>query len=60
MNTGEYGTCAFCRADKPLTRQYLHAKNKPTVGDGFVLIRYCVECGLLERVSSRKWWKFWV
>lgn len=47
----EYGTCDFCRADKPLMRQYLHAKNKPAVGDGFSITRYCEECGLLEKIS---------
>jgi len=46
----EIGTCSFCRAEKPVMRQYLHAKNKPKVGDGFDFIRYCADCGLSEIV----------
>lgn len=48
----EINTCAFCRAVTNVSRQYLHAKNKPKVGDGFDYIYYCNDCGLLETVST--------
>lgn len=47
MNS-ETNTCAFCRNVTEVNRQYLHAKNKPLVGDGFAFILYCNDCGLLE------------
>ena len=50
----EMGTCNFCRAEKPVLRQYLHAKNKPAVGDGFEYISYCQECGLREEVLDKQ------
>ncbi len=52
----EVDTCDFCRAERPVLRQYLNAKNKPIVGDGFVFIRYCNDCGLAEEIieSSSK------
>lgn len=46
----ETNTCNFCRAETQVVRQYLHAKNKPMVGDGFAYIYYCKDCGLLEDV----------
>lgn len=51
MNT-EQNTCAFCRAVTQVSRQYLHAKNKPLVGDGFDFIYYCNDCGLLETIKT--------
>lgn len=48
MNTQEINTCSFCRNVTSVRRQYLHAKIKPMVGDGFDYIYYCNECGLLE------------
>ena len=48
--TSETNTCSFCRRETEVLRQYLHAKNKPTVGDGFVYIYYCSECGLKEDI----------
>ena len=48
----EQGTCDFCRNVTSVARQYLHAKNKPTVGDGFTFIRYCYPCGLLEYLAT--------
>ena len=53
MNAQEINTCSFCRADKPVLRQYLHAKNKPAVGDGFSFVYYCNECGLAETVIQQ-------
>ena len=50
MSAQEINTCSFCRAERPVLRQYLHAKNKPTVGDGSDFIYYCDECGIKERV----------
>jgi hypothetical protein len=50
LGSQEINTCAFCRTDKPVLRAYLHAKNKPAVGDGFDFIYYCAECGLKENV----------
>lgn len=47
----ETNTCAFCRNVTEVNRQYLHAKNKPMVGDGFDFIRYCNDCGLLEYMA---------
>ena len=52
--SAEFATCAFCRNETSVSRQYLHAKNKPQVGDGFDFIRYCNECGLKEIVSTPK------
>lgn len=49
MNS-EHNTCAFCRKETSVARQYLHAKNKPSTGDGFHYIYYCGECGLKETV----------
>lgn len=51
MNS-EQNKCAFCRKETGVARQYLHAKNKPTTGDGFDYIYYCGECGLRETVSD--------
>jgi len=52
MNSQEVATCSFCRADKPVLRQYLHAKHKPAVGDDFTFIKYCADCDLLEEVKT--------
>lgn len=46
----EQNICAFCRNTTIVSRQYLHAKNKPMVGDGFTFIFYCQECDLAEKV----------
>lgn len=51
MNS-EINTCAFCRAVTEVSRQYLHAKNKPSVGDGFDFIYYCDDCGILEIIKT--------
>jgi len=52
MNSAERNTCDFCRADTSVSRQYLHAKNTPKVGDGFAFIYYCNDCGLLETIKT--------
>lgn len=44
----EINTCDFCRSETTVERQYLHAKNKKDIGDGFRYIYYCKECGLAE------------
>ncbi len=49
----ELNTCNFCRAERPVMRQYLYAKNKPIVGDGFDFIYYCADCGLKEMVIGK-------
>ena len=48
----EQNTCDFCRQETQVSRQYLHAKNKPVVGDGFAFIYYCNDCGLLEKIKT--------
>lgn len=56
MSAQEMNTCSFCRAETSVTRQYLRAKNKPMVGDGFTFVYYCSDCGLRETIldsSSR-------
>lgn len=50
----ETNTCAFCRNETTVLRQYLHAKNKPVVGNGFTYIYYCGKCGLEEDIDGKK------
>lgn len=49
MNT-ENNICVFCDKEKSVQRQYLHAKNKQSRGNGFVFFYYCADCGLLEQI----------
>lgn len=58
MNNQEKNTCAFCRVDKPVLRKYLHAKNKPQVGDGFVFIYYCGECKIKKDPKELDYFAF--
>lgn len=48
----ELNKCSFCKQQKPVNRQYLHAKNPQDSGDGFDFIYYCSDCGLKEIVLS--------
>lgn len=50
----EQNKCDFCRIVRPVSRQYLHAKNMPQTGNGFVIIYYCQECGLQEGITNLK------
>jgi len=54
MNAQEMGTCNFCRKETTVLRQYLHAKNTPSIGNGFEIVWYCNDCGLLEEVKTPK------
>lgn len=48
----EKAKCAFCGESKGVHRQYLHAKRRQKIGNGFNFIYYCDDCGLLETVSE--------
>lgn len=50
----EVNSCSFCRAETAVSRAYLHALNKPKVGDGFAFIYYCAECGLREEILDKR------
>lgn len=56
MNAQEQGKCDFCGETKPVSRQYLHAKNpkrfEETGADPFTMTRYCRDCGLQEKLST--------
>jgi len=48
--TAEQNKCDFCGEIKIVSRQYLHAKNKPKTGNGFTITMYCSDCGLDEQI----------
>lgn len=49
----EINTCDFCRKEKAVSRQYLHAKNHfQSSGDGFKFIYFCADCGLKEFIFN--------
>lgn len=50
----EQNKCSFCGEVKPVSRQYLHAKNKEHIDENkqtpFTITFYCVDCGLEEDI----------